>query len=124
MADEDVRARAPRMMRRGGDRPPEQRMLRPSMARRVSVQDERTASAYVHDEPTGESEIVPRVRSTGETRPEEPRRTMPMMSRPVLQTNIYSLPDIAYTRAERGDFVSRFYGHTVRPPNDDDATAT
>ena len=123
MSDDEERSRAPRFIRRGGNREPEQRMLRSSMVRRVPVQDERTA--YMHDallpqEPsTGQTELVPRVRSTGETRPEAPRGTMPMLPRPILQTNVYEPPAIAYTPGELTDFVSRMYGR-----HDDDATAT
>ena len=125
MSDEDERSQAPPMQRRGGNRQPEQRMLRASMVRRVPVQDERTA--YMHDAllpqgpPTEQTELVPRVRSTGETRPEAPRGTIPMLPRSVLETNVYAPPVIAYTPGELTDFVSRMYG---RAPGDDDATAT
>lgn len=117
MSDDEERSRAPRRIRRGGNREPEQRMLRASMVRQ-RPQDERTA--YTPPAPsTGQTELVPRVRSTGETRPEAPRGTIPMLPRPVLQTNVYEPPAIAYTPGELTDFVSRMYGR-----HDDDATAT
>lgn len=116
MSDDEERSRAPRRIRRGGNREPEQRLLR-----RPPVQDERTA--YAPPAPpapsTGQTELVPRVRSTGETRPEAPRGTIPMLPRPVLQTNVYEPPAIAFTGGELTDFVSRMYGR-----HDDDATAT
>jgi hypothetical protein len=42
-----------------------------------------------------------------------------MLPRPVLQTNVYEPPAIAFTGGELTDFVSRMYGR-----HDDDATAT
>jgi hypothetical protein len=62
------------------------------------------------------------IRTTGKTGPDEPRGTIPMIPRPVLETNVYEPPAIAYTPGELTDFVTRMYGTT--PTRDDDATAT
>lgn len=136
MSDEE-RSRAPPMQRRGGNRQPEQRMIRPPRR-----QDERTA--YMHDRllppaPATGMNVVPPppapraplvrprqptfpIRTTGKTGPDEPRGTIPMLPRPVLETNVYEPPAIAYTQGELTDFVTRMYGTT--PRRDDDATAT